>query len=281
MPAPALTGLVVLALESRRATEIAELIRRHGGTPLIAPALREVPLDENQPAFDFLAQLEQAAIDVVILLTGVGTRTLAAAIEPRCARDRFAALLRRAKLVARGPKPVAVLREFGLTPAVTIPEPNTWREILATLDRDLPVRGLRVAVQEYGAPNPELCDGLRQRGATVAAVPVYRWALPEDTEPLRTAVAELAAGRVDIALFTSATQVQHLALIANQEGVDAARLRALFQRVLIASIGPVCSAALRAHGLPPDIEPEHPKMGHLVAAAARSGRTLLHSKRGA
>jgi uroporphyrinogen-III synthase len=260
-----LTGLTVLSLESRRAGEMAELIRRNGGTPLSAPSMREVPLQTNQEALDFLNRLEKGEVDIVLLLTGVGTRTLVAALAEGCSPQRLADLLRSVQVVARGPKPVAALRELQLTPNVTVPEPNTWREILTTLDERLPVRGRRIAVQEYGRSNEELLDGLRQRGAEVSQVRIYRWDLPEDVGPLENAIRRIAAGDVDFMLFTSARQVDHLLQVASrlnlrQEVVDACR------RVLIASIGPVCSEALQANGLTVDLEPEHPKMGHLVKA---------------
>lgn len=279
MPGGDLSGLTVLAFESRRATEMAELIRRHGGSPLVAPSMREVPLHENHAAFEFVERLERGEIDLVILLTGVGTRTLVDTVASRCPRERMAELLGRVTLVARGPKPVAALRELGLTPALVAPEPNTWREVLAALDREPGVRGLRIAVQEYGQSNPELLAGLRQRGADVEVVPVYRWALPENTQPLREALEALRAVGIDIAVFTSATQVDHLFLFAEQCGIDGDALRKALARVVIASIGPVCSESLAAHGVRRDIEPEHPKMGHLVAAVAGNGPALVAARR--
>ncbi len=280
MEAQGLRGLTVVAFESRRATEMAELIRRHGGEPLVAPSMREVPLAESSAARDFLERLRAGTIDVVILLTGVGTRTLAAAIADVCPRERFAALLRQTIVVARGPKPVAALREMGLTPNVSAPEPNTWKELLEAIDAHAPVRGRSVAVQEYGVVNPELLAGLEARGATVVRVPVYRWALPEDSGPLRDAIRRTAGGETDIALFTSATQIDHVVAVADEMQLrDAVRTAA--GRYVVASIGPVASAALRAQGFPVDLEPEHPKMGHLVAAAARDGREILKRKRSA
>jgi uroporphyrinogen-III synthase len=274
-----LNGLVVLSFESRRAPEMAELIRRHGGTPFVAPSLREVPLEENAPALEFLAELEAGRVDVTILLTGVGTRTLVAALAPRCPVERLTQLLGCTTLVARGPKPVAALRELGLTAALTAPEPNTWRELLAALDAAGSLTGKRVAVQEYGVSNPELYAGLRDRGATVMLVPVYRWALPENVEPLREALRRWADGHADIVLFTSATQVEHVMQVAAELGLAPAVLNAA-RRSVVASIGPVCNDALRRHGFPVDLEPEHPKMGHLVAAVARHGRAALAAKCG-
>jgi uroporphyrinogen-III synthase len=273
-----LAGLTVLSLESRRAAEITELLRRHGATPLSAPSMREVPIEENPAAVQLLHRLEAGEIDALLVLTGVGLRALGATLGSLCPRQRLAELLRRVVLVARGPKPVAVLREMGLAADIVVPEPNTWRELLATLDARSPVAGRRLAVQEYGASNTELIDALRARGAEVFPVPVYRWELPEDLEPLQAGIQALAGGAVDIAVFTSAHQVDNLLQVASQMG---ARNRVLDAsgRFLIASIGPICSQSLLGHGLAVDLEPEHPKMGHLVAAVARCGRGLLEAKR--
>jgi uroporphyrinogen-III synthase len=273
-PAP----LLVVAFESRRASEIATLIRRHGGVPLVAPSMREVPLADQQEARAFAHELEGGGIDVVLLLTGVGTRALADAVVPVLPRERFVAALAKTTLIARGPKPVAALRELGLVPALVVPEPNTWREMLRALDAGAPVRGRRVAVQEYGVANPELLDGLAARGASVLRVPIYRWALPDDLAPLRDAIRRLGAGDVDVALFTSATQVEHLGRVAAGEGMADA-LRAGMARVVVGSVGPVCSEAVRRTGFAVDVEPTHPKMGPLVAETLRAAPAILAARR--
>jgi uroporphyrinogen-III synthase len=274
-----LGGATVLAFESRRAAELEKLIRRHGGVPVVVPSMRELPLEENAAAFDFLRRLESGEVDVVIMLTGVGVRTLVGALAETCPPERLAELLRPRTLVARGPKPVAALRELGLKPQVIVPEPNTWREILAALDADGSLQGRRVAVQEYGKPNPHLIAGLEARGAAVLRVPVYVWALPEDKRPLEEGVRRLAsAGDVDFALFLSATQVDHVMQTADALDLSEAVLDAV-SRVVVASIGPVCSESLREHGLPVDLEPDHPKMGTLIIAVARHGPALLEGKK--
>src|SRR5918992_265091 len=125
-----LQGLKVIAFESRRAVEIAELIRRYGGDPFVAPSMREVALEENRVASEFVLELEAGKFDLLILMTGVGTRTLNEVFLTQFSQARIIAALQRVELVARGPKPVAALKELGLTPAITVPEPNTWREIL-------------------------------------------------------------------------------------------------------------------------------------------------------
>ena len=160
-----------------------------------------------------------------------------------------------------------------------IPEPNTWREVLAELARHSELAGKRIAVQEYGVSNRDLIAGLEARGAEVTLVPIYRWALPEDRKPLHRALAAIASGDAEVALFTSATQVSHVLQVAEAQGCAPAMRQALGAMV-VGSIGPVCSAALRERGLPVDLEPSHPKLGHLIKETAARCVELLTRKRG-
>lgn len=273
-----LEGLRIVSFESRRAIEMAEIIRSYGGESFIAPSMREIPRSENSAATDFIRQLEAGSVDFLILLTGVGTRTLVTAVAGKYSPEKVAAALQKTTLITRGPKPIAALRELGLKPAITAPEPNTWREILAELDRKTELRGRVVAIQEYGITNQELIAGLEARGAKVVRVPVYRWSLPEDTAPLRSAIRKILDGRVDIALFTNAIQVDHLFHLAGEDQSEQ-EMRQAFGQVLIASVGPLCTEALEHFGLSVDLEPDHPKMGRLVAVLAQRGRDLLQLKR--
>lgn len=249
----------MLALETRRANEIAELIRKQGGEPFVAPSVREAPAGENEAVYAFADGLAAGAFDMMMLLTGAGTRQL-----HRLIGDRFVEGLRRVTIAVRGPKPAAAVRELGLAPAVIAPEPNTWRELLAVTE-GRPER--RIAVQEYGRPNPELIAALEARGAEATPVRVYQYALPEDTGPLRDAARRLAAGEFDLALFTTAAQIDHLARVAREEGIEDTALAAL-RRCRIGSIGPTTTEALEEFGVRPDFEPSHPKMGLLVNEAA-------------
>jgi uroporphyrinogen-III synthase len=263
-------GKRVLSLESRRASEMAELIRKQGGLPFVAPSMREVPLEANNTnAFDFARRLFAGEFDMMILLTGVGTRQLNRLLASQYPETAFAGALRRVTVVARGPKPTAALRELNIVPALIAPEPNTWREVLAVTE-GRPER--QVAIQEYGRPTPELVDGLRARGAAVTAVRVYQWDLPEDTGPLREAARGLAAGGFDVVLFTTSVQIAHLVRVAEEQSLGAAALDGL-RMALVASIGPTTTEALEEFGVHPDLEPSHPKMGLLVREAAeRAGR---------
>lgn len=254
------------------------MIAKLGGIPSVSPSLREVPLETNPDAVDFAYHLISGQIDIVILMTGVGLRHLVAQIERQVPRERFLAALSDITTVARGPKPVAVLKELGFDPTWRVPEPNTWREVLATIDEHVPVANQTVAVQEYGLPNASLVAGLEARGANVRSLKVYEWDLPLDTAPLAANVRAMAAGEIDLAMFTSAHQVVNMLRMAEQlEVADALRRR--LPQMVVASIGPTTSEMLRHHQWPVDIEPAHSKMGHLVAAAAERGPKLCERKR--
>lgn len=281
MTGPSFNGLRVLALESRRAREIAKLIENLGGVPIVAPSVREVALDSNQEALEFARNLSAGRVDMVIFTTGVGVRTLVSAIEGICSREEFARQLNDVAVVARGPKPSAALRELGVRVSLTVPEPNTWRDLLVLLDqnRDLfPIHGRRVAVQEYGVTNPELSAGLEERGAILTLVNVYQWALPEDVTPLQSAVDSIVRGDVHVLLVASSIQIRHLFEIAERMG-KASPLHDALSRVVITSIGPLTSEELRGRGLSVDIECAHPKMGFLVQEAAENAPELLNQKR--
>jgi uroporphyrinogen-III synthase len=261
-------GRQILSLESRRAKEMAQLIRNQQGEPFVAPSMREVPLDRNEEAFQFAAKLFAGGFDMMVLLTGVGTRLLDQVLATRYPPGSFAEALRGLTVVARGPKPVAVLREMSITPDVVAPEPNTWREVLAST-AGRPERS--VAVQEYGKSNPELLDGFRARGAEVSTVRVYQWDLPEDTGPLREAARRVAAGAFGAALFTTSIQVAHLFRIAAEEGLEA-QVKDGLSKMMVASIGPTTSEALEEYGIRVDFEPSHPKMGVFVQEAGAAFR---------
>ncbi len=267
-------GLRVLSLESRRAIEIEKLIRNQGGDVFVAPSMREVPLEQNSEAIVFVERLLAGDFDMVILLTGVGTRLLNQIAEARWPAGTLADALRRVAVVVRGPKPAAVMREWNVPVAVTVPEPNTWHEVVAATEG----RGeKRIAIQEFGRHSQELYDALTARGASVTCVPVYQWDLPEDRGPLREAVRKLAAGEFNVVMFTTSVQAVHLIRIADELGLQDA-VRAALARTMIASIGPTTSETLADLRIPADFEPSHPKMGFLVNEAAREARTILDRK---
>lgn len=261
------------------------MISNYGGLPIVAPAMKEVPLESNSEALAFAAKLFASEFDVVIFLTGVGARALLGVVETTYKRDEYVAALQQIKVVARGPKPVAALREIGITPALSVPEPNTWRELLGALDDaaqsavGIRLDGARVAVQEYGVSNPELLEELEKRGARVTRVPVYQWALPDDQAPLRAAIQSLADAKMDVVLFTTSVQAVHLFQVAEAMNLEK-EMREGLERAMVASIGPTTSEELARLRIRVDLEPSHPKMGFLVKEAAERAAEFVRWKPG-
>lgn len=270
--------LRIAAFESRRAAEIAHMIERLGAQAFVSPSMREVAVDENRPAIDFANRLISGQVDVVIFLTGVGVTQFVKQIERHVSQQRFLDALCDVQTVVRGPKPLAALKALGVTPSFRVPEPNTWREILGTLDAHLPVANHVVGVLEYGVPNISLTAGLEARGAKVELIAVYRWDLPEDTKPLQDNILRLVEGKIDVAMFTSAQQVEHLLQVAKKMKLEDAFADCL-RNVVIASIGPTTSERLRSRGQSADFEPSRSKMGLLVTETVAAAAELLRKKR--
>ncbi len=273
-------GLRVLALESRRAREVAKLIENNGGQPLVVPVMREIPLESNHEALAFAAKLIEGNFDLVLFLTGAGARILFDSVFTRYDREVFLSALRRTKIAVRGPKPQAVLREFAITSSIVSAEPSTWREVLESLDKAIgaDLRGMKVAVQEYGATNAPLLEGLAERGAIVTRVPVYQWALPEDLTGMKEIIHTLLRKEVDIVLFLTGVQAAHLMEVAREMKAAEDLIQALRSTVVI-SVGPSTTEELQRQGIAPDFQPSHPKMGVMISEAAQLSAKLIAGKR--
>ena len=269
-------GLRVLSLESRRAEEIGLLIRKQGGEPFVAPSVKERALEDHTDAFRLLDELERGEIEMLVLMTGTGLAFWRDVVASRYRATRADDALRKVKLLARGPKPSAILRPLGLIPDVTIPEPNTWREIVQAMQHR---SERRLAIQEYGRPNHEFVEALNSLGIRAETFALYRWELPDDTARLREAAQRLAARNFEVALFTSSIQFEHLLTISKELGIEDEVLRSLREHVVIASVGPIMTAAIEERGVKVDIVPYSPRMGALVKAASDEAASVLQVKR--
>ncbi len=268
----------VCSFESRRCHEMVNLIERFGGVAIVAPSMQEIPLTENDDVFEFGDLLASNSVDIVILMTGVGTEALFEVLSTKLAIDEIRSHLQNCLLVARGPKPVAALSKFQMKADLKAPEPNTWHELARCLqEAQAELVGKTVAVQEYGQPSLELYEWLNRQGAKVLPVPVYRWALPDNIEPLKAAIHAIIAGEIDLILWTSAQQVNHVLQVAKQMNV-LDQWMAAANACVIASIGPTNSERLIELGLPADFEPSHPKMAHLARESIEAYARL--SKKG-
>ena len=266
-PTPALGGLRVALLEGRMGTELSRLVMRHGGVPVHAPAVREIPIDASAVVGRLVDALESGQVDTVVFLTGVGVETLLREAERVGRRQELEDGLRRTTTVVRGQKPRAALRRHGLPISLMVDEPYTTTEVIDALLR-LNLRQRGIALIHYGEQSDAIGDALRAAGSRVLDVSVYAWGLPEDTTGLERLVEKIIAGDVDAVAFTSQVQIRHLLLVSTRIGRTLKLLNALNEGVVVAAVGPTCAEALRAVGVPPHVVPANPKMGPMVVALA-------------
>ncbi|MFQ5898441.1 MAG: uroporphyrinogen-III synthase [Candidatus Methylomirabilia bacterium] len=261
-----LRGKTVAITEARRAAELATLIAKLGGVPYSAPAVREVPRLDRAPALDVLDRICRGEVGVVVFLTGVGTRAFLSLAAEAGKREGLLQALAGMVVAARGPKPIAVLREAAVRIDLVPREPTSEGLLRAFAEADYEVRGKVVAVQLYGEENPFLVEGLRARGATVLEIPLYEWALPENQEPLIRLVHDLLCGGIDVLAFTSSPQIKHVFSVATHLGLGERLLAALRGPVTVAVVGPICRATVSGLGIVPRIQSDKNTMGALVHA---------------
>jgi uroporphyrinogen-III synthase len=255
---------VVAILETRVGAHLAEMIERRGGIAMLAPALEEVPDVDSRDVAALLNEWRGGPFKAAIFQTGVGTRALFAAADELDAKHDFLELLAGTVVVVRGPKPTGELNSRGVRIDLRAAAPFTTETVLAAMS-EIPINDSKVMVQRYGATNRELHDALTARGAAVREIATYRWSLPQDIGPLNELLAALEQHRVDAAVFTSAVQIHNLYTVAERGG-RAAQLVSGLSRTIVASIGPVCSRALRQYGVEPTLEAAPPKLGPLLDA---------------
>ncbi|MCA9020622.1 MAG: uroporphyrinogen-III synthase [Planctomycetaceae bacterium] len=272
------SALNVCSFESRKSDAMTTLIERNQGNPTLVHSMDEIPLEDNAQVKSFCEKLFRGEIDVIVFMTGVGATALLNAAELYFPREQVLDAFRKIIVVVRGPKPTVVLRNWEVPIHYSAPEPNTWREIITAFDeKKFSVTGKHIAVQEYGKPVEEFYETLRNRGAQVLPIAVYRWALPDDTSGLRNAIHATIRGDYNVLMFTSAQQITHVLQIAEEENVKEDWLLAA-SKTMIASVGPACTEALQEVGLPVDFESSPPKMGPLVKDALQAAPEILSRK---
>jgi uroporphyrinogen-III synthase len=257
-------GKRIAVLEARLGKQLAELVTQRGGVPFHAPALAELPDLEPAKIAALVQSMGERLPKLVVFQTGVGTRALFGAADALGVTARFLALLEKTTVVVRGPKPAGALRQRGVRIDRSAADPFTTHEVLAAI-ADVELKDARVIVQRYGTVNAELDRALESRGAEVVEIPTYRWSLPQDTRPLAQLIGALERREMDAAVFTNAEQVRNLFAVANQLG-KAEPLRSGLNATLVASIGPVASAALRDAQVRIGVEASPPKLGALMSA---------------
>ncbi|HBF13746.1 MAG TPA: uroporphyrinogen decarboxylase [Deltaproteobacteria bacterium] len=273
------TPLTVISFESRMALPMQRLLEKKGIHCISAPTMKEVPLEENPRLFEFYEKLKNGEFDGIIFMTGVATRTLIKTLEQKFSKDEILETLRnKSKIIVRGPKPTAVCNRNNLPIFLTAPEPNTWREIISVLENHDFIKSKKLAIVEYGISNTDFINQLQKKGAETHPLQVYQWAMPDDLEPLNTAIATILTGKADLLAFTSAKQIENIMTLVKEKNLEGAFRRALYSTA-ITSIGPVTSEHLSTHQFFPDLEAKPHKMEALVELMAKKGLSASRQKK--
>ncbi|MFF7341201.1 uroporphyrinogen-III synthase [Streptomyces sp. NPDC008163] len=261
-----LAGFTVGVTAARRAEELGTLLRRRGATVVHAPALRIVPLADDGELLAATRHLVADRPDVVVATTAIGFRGWIEAADGWGIGDRLLETLRGVELLARGPKVKGAVRAAGLTEAWS-PASESMAEVLERLLEE-GVRGRRVALQLHGEPLPGFVEALREAGAEVVGVPVYRWMPPEDIAPLDRLLDLTAARALDALTFTSAPAAASLLGRAEERGLLTEVVTALRGDIVPACVGPVTAVPLQARGID-TVQPERFRLGPLVQLICR------------
>jgi uroporphyrinogen-III synthase len=252
MTLPLANRTIALA-ETRQLEELAEMLEKEGARTLRCPLLDILDAPDEAAVLDWLHQLTASEFQWVVLLTGEGLRRLVALAARHGLRESAIAALSRTRTLTRGPKPVRALREIGLSPTLVAQAPTTDGVIVSL--RGLDLRGQTFGVQLYSESNPPLTQFLAEAGAVVRTVQPYVYAPASDSDLVAELVRRMAEGRVDAIVFTSSPQVDRLFEVAEERGIME-QLRAGLSRTQVASVGPVLSQNLQAHGVRVNITPE-------------------------
>lgn len=248
--------------------ELARLVERHGGEPINVPAVRESARLSPEGASRVIDDMCAGRYDVVIFMTGVAVSLLFETADRIGRRPDLVNGLRGLTTVCRGPKPTAALRGFGVPPTLTAEEQYTSAEVLDALS-SFDIEGKRVLLLHYGERSETLAETLLARGAVLEELWLYRWLMPEDTRPLEQLVERIISGDVDALAITCQIQFRHLMDVATRTGLDRSLVDAL-RRVVVAAVGPTCTAVLHAYGVDVDVIPNTPKMGPLIVSLMRT-----------
>lgn len=274
-----LSPYTFISFESRMALPMQRMLEKKGATAIQAPSMQEVPLENHEHIIKFYEELKSGQYDIFILLTGVATRTFIDILSKKFPKEEVLETLKtKTKICIRGPKPKAVCQIHKIPISYEAPEPNTWREIITTLQKETSLKNKSLAILEYGIPNQDLIQSLKEQSQALQTVSVYNWKLPDDCQALKEGIKKIINNEIDLALFTSANQIVNVMQIVQEMDVEILFRRA-FYRTAIASIGPICSERLNEYQFDVDYEVFPNKIQDFVEGLSQKAPQLIEQKR--
>lgn len=260
-----MNGLRVGITADRKGAELRDALLRHGASVTWGPTLRIVPPEHDELLGTETDALLAARPTYVVVSTATGLAAWLRAIT-QDQRTAVLEMLRHTTLVARGAKAAGGIRQNGLTAAFVSPR-ETLDDVADWLLAKAPAKAT-VGFQVHGGETVGSLDALRRNGMTIRTVAPYRWALPEDLEPAKELVDQLADSAIDMLACTSAPAVRHLFEVAATMGREEQLREALRTTAAAAAVGPITARAFESEGVPVAIMPTRARTGDFVRACA-------------
>jgi uroporphyrinogen III methyltransferase/synthase len=246
LPARPLNDLSVAVTRARaQASGLARRLEALGATVIQAPTIRVQPISAmDRP------RLDPSPYDLICVTSANGVAGLFERLDDGTHPRGDARALATTRIAAIGPATTRALAEHGIV-ADVVPERAVAESLVEALS-ELPVtRALVVRAREARDVLP---DALRARGAEVDVLAVYETL----AEPLPPRTLQAVRG-ADYITFTSSSSVRFFLQAAGGEA-------GLSPTTRLVSIGPITSAALREHGIEPDVEADPFDVEGMIAA---------------
>jgi len=276
-----LSGLIVGVTGSRRASELARIIRAFGGIPYVAPTIGiEVNQRINEEAGYFAHKILKEKVDYAVFMTGPGVYSLMSAARNLGIEQDLIQILQEVTVVARSLKPKEALAMHGIKTKI-VPEDNTSKGI-AQLLRHRGLAGKRVFILWHGSYSSELkteleaegadvfesltymySTGLNKDGADILKTMGYEYIPPEETKVLKL-IEDISIAYLDAITFTSPPAARELFKIASQHGLNESLRTSLNRSVIVVAIGPSTQKALEENDVRVDVMPTMYKMGSMI-----------------
>ncbi len=281
-----LSGLVIVVTASRRAEELASIIRSFGGVPYIVPTVG-IAVDQPLNKEIVLATLKRfkEKVDYAVFMTGPGVYSLMSSARDLKLEGDLLRMLQEVQVIARSAKPKEALAKCGLKTKIIIPNDNTF-EGIGKLLVSMGVGRKKVYIFWHGSYSSDLRQTLEHQGALVFETHTYTYSsdvnkdgaeilkmmgydyVNPSEERVTKLIEDILASKVDVVTFTSPPAVSQLFTIASKRRLLDSLVTSLNKSVIVVAIGPATLKVLKENDVCVDVLPEYYRMGSMIKALA-------------
>jgi uroporphyrinogen-III synthase len=277
--------LTIAITASRRASELAHIVKSFGGRPYLAPTIG-IEADLKKPKEDVLKFLDKAIageVDYAVFMTAPGIFSLFTIAKRLGLEEKLIHSLSKVAIFARSLKPASALKKHGIQVSM-IPEENTAKGICRVLITR-GVVGKRIAILWHGDYPQQLREelykagansvieastyrysiDLKEEGASILKSMGYDYVVPREKRVIRL-IHDISARKIDSITFTSPPSVHDLIKIAQANRLSDALKKSLNTDVVVVAVGPSTKNALEENGITVDVMPQVARMGPMVKA---------------